>query len=141
MIRRVVVLPVLVAVACFVCAVPVAHGKDVRFVAYDVIVDPGTDTLGAYQIDVRAEGDAQLVGVENGVAPFDKAPHYDRQALRRGHVIVAAFVKTPSKPGAIRVARLHFQESGTVSFKVKTVAGAKSGGERIALKVRLVPVK
>jgi len=131
----------LLALAALALAVPAVEGQDVRFRAYDLVVDPGAHALGAYQVDVRARGAATLAGVENGVAPFDAAPHYDPEALRGGRVVVAAFTKEEAPPGALRVARLHFRESGDVSFAVAVVAGAKAGGERIALEARLVPIR
>jgi hypothetical protein len=103
-----------------------------RFTTVDIIVDAGTDSLAAYQIEIIADGDAKIVGVEGGDdAAFNAPPAYDPAALQRGRIIVAAFSTRTSLPsGRIRVAVLHMREAGTVTYHARLMAAARADGSR-----------
>ncbi|MEZ6234278.1 MAG: hypothetical protein R3B68_08815 [Phycisphaerales bacterium] len=58
----------------------------IRFVAFDVLIDPRGLALAAYQVEIvgGAGGDgaaATLVGVEGGDGAYAAAPYYDPEAL------------------------------------------------------------
>ena len=127
------VLLALIAAALF------ASQEQIRFVAIDVFADPGEKPLGAWQIEVVS--DAKLVGVERGDAPIDqKAPYYDPMALQGGRVVIAAFTTKDDPPaGRIRVARLHFQETGAAKYSSKLITAASPGVGRIEVKIELIP--
>ena len=113
-----------------------------RFVAFDVFANPGQATVAAWQIEVTCDAEkSKLVGVEMGEAPFNlKAPYYDPMALQGGRIVIAAFTLDQNPPaGRIRVARLHFMETKDTQYVSKLVTAASPDGERIDLKIELVP--
>ncbi len=118
-----------------------AQEPEVRFVAYDVVVDTGGRALAAYQFEVSCDDEkGKIVGVEGGVGPhFAPAPYYDPAALRGGRIVVAAFTTEPDAPsGKVRVARLHMQETGRVHYASNLVAAAQPGGARFDAKIEIV---
>ena len=113
----------------------------VRFTTYDVFVDAGAKRLGAYQIEIICNSaQSTIVGVESGVAPFDEsAPYYDPAALRKGRIILAAFTTQKVPPaGRIRVARVHFQETGLGEYSSKLILAASPEADRIRATATLV---
>ena len=133
--RRALVLLLLLGLATF--------GQDeVRFRAIDVFVDAGDAALGAWQVEIKGGAGALIVGVEGGDGVFGKPPYYDPAALQGGRIVLASFTTAQGlKPGRIRVARLHMQETGAVEYTVKPVAGAAEGGKRIPIRVQLGRVR
>ena len=116
--------------------------EQVRFVALDVFADPGGKPLAAWQIEVVCDATkSRIVGVESGQAPFDlKAPHFDPKALQGGRIVIAAFTTDKNPPsGRVRVARLHFQETGATDYASKLITAASPGAGRIDVKIELVP--
>jgi len=109
-----------------------------RFTTVEIIVDAGTDALAAYQVEIVATGDAtgnaKIIGVEGGdQSAFNAAPHYDPAALRGGRIILAAFSTGTNLPsGPIRVAVLHMQEVGTITYHARLLAAARADGSRFA---------
>lgn len=115
--------------------------EEVRFAAVDVYMNSGDRPLAAYQIEIVGESkNAKIVGVEGGEATAFKAPpYYDPAALKGGRIIIAAFTLTETPPtGRIRVARIHFQETGDVDYVPKLIAAAGPGSDRIEAKIELV---
>ena len=113
----------------------------VRFTTYDVFVDTGAERLGAYQVEIICDtAQSTIVGVESGVAPFDEsAPYYDPAALKKGRIILAAFTSDKRPPaGRIRVARVHFQETGLGEYSSKLILAASPGADRIQATITLV---
>jgi len=71
----------------------------VRFAPLHIYLDCGSQSLGAYQFELKAaSGRVKIVGVEGGQHPaFAEAPYYDPAALANDRIIVAAFsTVTPS---------------------------------------------
>ena len=114
---------------------------EVRFTTYDVFIDAGAQRLGAYQIEIFCDPDhSTIVGVESGVAPFDEdAPYYDAAAFKKGRIILAAFTHDKLSPaGRVRVARVHFQETGLGEYSSKLILAASPGADRIQATTTLV---
>ena len=118
-----------------------------RFVAYDLIIDPGDQDLAAYQVEIAvAPGAAPfaLVGVEGAAdGPYASPPFYDPEALHADafdRVILAAFVAEGSPPrDASRVARLHLRVEGDAEpeFVIRLIAAGADERTRIEPAVRL----
>ena len=107
------------------------------FTAFDVFVDSGDKTLGAWQFEWLVRGGAaRIVGVEGGEhAAFAKAPHYDAAALQGGRILVAAFSTDRELPhGRTRVARVHLMiAAGAVpEFAVQLQASADGEGAALS---------
>ena len=116
--------------------------EQIRFVAFDVFVDPGGKPLAAWQIEVVCEsGKSLIVGVESGEAPFNvKPPYYDPRALQGGRIVIAAFTMDKTPPSKrIRVARLHFQETGDAKYVSRLITAASTDGGRIDVTLELIP--
>lgn len=111
------------------------------FEAIDVVVDAGAEQLGAYQVEVRANG-ATLVGVEGGEGAYAAAPYYDPAALHGGggggageRIVLAAFSTAGQLPsGRVRVARLHVQTDGQATYRATVMAAGAAEGQRIEAK-------
>lgn len=116
-------------------------GETARFTTVDIIIDAGTDALAAYQIEIIADGDAQIIGVEGGDHPaFNPPPNYDRAALHGERIILAAFSTSTDLPTSrIRVAILHMRESGTVTYRTRLLAAARADGTRFTPVVSTIP--
>lgn len=111
-------------------------GSAVRFTWVDLWIDAGEHELAAWQLDLALErAGAVLVGVEGGAHPAYAEPaHYDPEALRASErVILAALAQTDAPPsGRTRVARLHYQVSGSEQLALealRVVAGDARGNE------------
>ena len=110
------------------------------FAAYDVFVDSGDKSLGAWQFEwLVPGGGARIVGVEGGEHPaFAKAPHYDPRALQGGRILVAAYSTDRELPrGRSRVARVHLMidAGATPEFAVQLQACAEGDGAALAATV------
>lgn len=108
-----------------------------RFVAVDVYADAGAKGLAAWQIELDCDPSrAKIVGVE-GVG--EKPPYYDPAALQGGRIILAAFTTEIQAPaGRVLIARVHLQETADTDYRVKVMAAAATGGERIEPTIDLV---
>ena len=116
--------------------------EPVKFIALDVFVDPGGKPLVAWQIEIVCDvNQSKIVGVESGEVPFNlKAPHYDPRAFQGGRIVIAAFTTEKNPPsGRIRVARLHFLETGSADYASKLITAASPGAGGIDVKIELVP--
>ena len=115
--------------------------QDVRFVAIDVFIDTNGQPLAAYQLELTATKGALIVGVEGGAsAAFKHAPYYDPAALKGGRIIIAAFTTDENPPkGRVRIARVHFQESGATKYTARPITAAAPGAERIDVTIDVVP--
>jgi hypothetical protein len=105
------------------------------FAAYDVFVDSGDKSLGAWQFEwlVRGGG-ARIVGLEGGDAAFAKAPHYDPAALQGGRILVAAYATDRELPrGKSRVARVHLMIDAGAKPEFAVQLQACAGGDGAAL--------
>ena len=106
------------------------------FAAFDVFVDSGNKTLGAWQFEwlVRGGG-ARIVGVEGGEhAAFAAAPHYDPAALQGGRILIAAYSTAKELPrGRTRVARVHLRIDAGPSPEFAVQLQASADGEGAAL--------
>ncbi len=124
----------------------VLFGQDDRFVAIDVYVDAGESGLAAWQVEVDAGEGASIVGVEGGEdGPYAEPAYYDPAALKEGgRIVLAAFTTEANPPsGRVRVARLHFHETGAapVTYRAEAVVAAAPGGKKIPIEVELVPLE
>lgn len=112
----------------------VAGSEDpLRFVTYELFVDPNGAPLAAWQVRFEdPTGAAKLVGVEGGEdASFRDAPFYDPQALQGGAVVLAAFDPEGAGHSAeTLVARVHFAITADQdpSFNVTTEVVASPDG-------------
>lgn len=86
-----------------------------RFVTYELFVDPAGESLAAWQVRFEdPTGATKLVGVEGGNdASFGDAPFYDPKALQGGAVVLAAFDAAGAGPRTeTLVARVHVAITG-----------------------------
>ena len=118
--------------------------QPIEFATIDVVVDPGDETLAAYQVEIEAVAAAiMIVGIEGGEHPeFAAPPYYDPAAMRHERVIIAAFstaARDALPRGASRVATIHVQITGgeTPRFEATLTAAAAAGGREIDAKVHL----
>ncbi|MCF7955380.1 MAG: hypothetical protein K9M75_06230 [Phycisphaerae bacterium] len=110
-----------------------ARGEEsVFFVPVGVYVDSGDNSLGVYQVEIKAlKGDVKIVGVEGGEhAAFKKPPYYDPAALMKGRIILAKFSTQDDLPvGRTRVATLHMQVSGDVLPEYQVIVNVVGDGD------------
>ncbi len=116
----------------------------VRFTTVDVVLDSGTASLAAWQIEVEDPARrAKVVGIEGGAhAAFREPARYDPRALATGRIVLAAFTLDDDVPvGATRVATLHLEVSGEepVHLTCEVQAAADPTGREIAPQVEIVP--
>jgi hypothetical protein len=144
--RRRLVNALLSAVLLFVPAAAMAADADdgpIRFRPVHVYVDPAGTPLAAYQIEIVADGNAMIVGVEGGDHPaFFAPPYYDPAALTGGRIIIAAFDTGSDLPSErTRVATLHMREVGTVepTYRARLEVAGNPDGESVEAAVDLVP--
>jgi hypothetical protein len=108
-----------------------------RFETIDINIDSGATPLAAYQLEIRATGDARLVGIEGGAhSAFAEPPFYNPRALPEGQlnqrIIIAAFSTDQALPrGNTRVARLHLQVRGEAQYTLHVQAAGAEDGRRI----------
>ncbi|HWE95211.1 MAG TPA: hypothetical protein VG269_14690 [Tepidisphaeraceae bacterium] len=125
---------------------PASAPERVSFVPLHVFIDPGGKPLAAYQIEIVATaGDATLVGIEGGDDPaYSDAPYYDKRAMRKQRIIIAAFNTGSALPTApTRVATLMFRVAGTAEphYAATLQVAASSDGKPIPATVTLSPTK
>lgn len=118
--------------------------EGVRFRALDVVLDAGSRSLAAYQVEISASSpEARVVGVEGGeTESYRKAPYYDPAALEGGRIVLGAFTVAADPPrGRTRVARIHVMEPSGAEpeYAARVVAAAAPGGEKIEAKLELIP--
>jgi len=96
--------------------------------------------LAAYQLELTADGDASLVGVESGEHPaFAEAPYYDPKALGGGRIIIAAMNTGDDLPsGRTRICRLHFRTAGNVKYNAALITAAGPDGNPIEAQLHIV---
>ena len=131
-----VLLASLLALAC-VSAVPVtAPITGPSFRTFRVLVDPHGKPLAAWQVEVVAEGDVKLVGVEKGAATgFSDPPYYDPAAMAGGRIVIGAYSLEKDLPaGRTHVATLHVRVGGPedVKCKVRVMTAGAGDGSPIA---------
>lgn len=118
----------------------------VRFAFVDLYADSLGKGLAAYQVEIVCDPSrSTIVGVEGGeTRHYAEPPHYDPAALHNpggGRIILAAFTTADAPPaGRVRVARLHFQETGAGApqYSARWMASAAPGGERIEAKIEVI---
>ncbi len=141
------------AAKCFVCLAllvsvvggePLAKGDSntavdvdaVYFVPVAVFVDSGDNSLGVYQVEIKAiVGDAKIVGVEGGEhKAFKEPPYYDTAALMQSRIILAKFCTQNDLPtGRTKIATLHMQVTGDIIPEYEVIVNVigNSDGEAI----------
>ncbi len=138
-------LAILLLLAVLLPAFPAAAGGETRFRTFALIVDPGEESLAAWQVELTYDPDTlRIVGVEGGPFPWGESPYYDPKGLDAGRMVLASYTLEPQPPaGATRVARVHVQETQRKRnpLQANLVAAADADGRRIGATVRLVPEK
>jgi hypothetical protein len=119
----------------------VAEGA-VRFEAVDVFLDSGSESLAAWQVELRStDEDVEIVGIEGGEHPaFAEPPYYDPRAMNQRRVILAALDTGSDLPiGRSRVARIHVQVKGPGSrvWHSEVTTSANAEGQRIPASLTL----
>ena len=110
---------------------------EIRFVIVDVLIDPGSESLAAYQLEIAAPAGTKFVGIEGGEHPeFRKAPYYDPKAMQSERLIVAAFSVAPDAKlprERTRILTLHLQtaSSDTAKLEPQLKLAAKPNGQKI----------
>jgi hypothetical protein len=115
----------------------------IRFRPVHVYVDPAGTPLAAYQIEIVADGNAKIVGVEGGAhGAFAEPPYYDPAALAGERVIIAAFDTGGDLPSQrTRVATLHVREAGPIepTYDATLQIAGGADGRPIDASLELVP--
>ncbi|MEM7249524.1 MAG: hypothetical protein AAF533_29720, partial [Acidobacteriota bacterium] len=115
----------------------------VHFVAHDVVLASGSQTLAAWQVEVVLDASTLIVGVEGGEAGAFRDPAaHDPAALQGGRIVLAAFSTSDDvRSGSQRVATLHVQESGSTTSPpvIRVVAAASTDGRSLQPTARLLP--
>jgi len=109
-----------------------------RFATIAVCIDSGSESLAAWQIELsHVGGEAEIVGIEGGVEPFEGPPYYDEAAFRSGRVVLAAFsTERNLRPGVHRVATVHAMETGnTIEYSLILKAAGNETGSRVVARV------
>ena len=109
-----------------------------RFEAIHIDIDSGDVPLAAYQFELSAkQGEMKIVGIENGEHPaYPNPPYYDRQAVNNGQadrIIIADFATAQADQlptGKTRVATIHLQTRGEVTFELVLQAAADPQGQK-----------
>ena len=119
---------------------PPDTGNPTRFESWDVFLDTGSESLGAYQFEWKVvSGTARIVGIEGGEhTAFNPAPYYDEAALQQNRIVVGAWSTATELPrGRTRVARVHLQITGGAEpvFDVQLEACATADGSEIEARV------
>ncbi len=114
---------------------------EVRFVPLEIMIDSGHETLAAWQFELTIkQGNATIVGIENGEHPaFGQPPYYDPAALyRENRIIVAAFSTGNNLPtGKTRVATVHLRIKGDIEpiYQIDLQTAADQEGNEIEPKI------
>jgi len=117
--------------------------ENVRFRRFDILIDPKGAPLAAYQVElIREAGDGVIAGIEGGdAAPFGEPPDYDREAMSRDRIILAAYTTDAQVPTSrVRVAGLVVRERGpaAVRFRARLVVAGTPEGKAIRADVVIV---
>jgi len=134
--------PVIVTLILMLAAAAQGQLDDWTFAWVDVYVDSGAHKLAAYQLEVKdVTGSVKIVGIGGGEhAAFRKEPYYDKAAMSRDHVILAAFSTGEDLPtGRTRVARVMVSYRGDVrpTYAFKLTTAATVGGAKITATVSI----
>ena len=133
----------LVALAPGFAAALTPEEGPIRFRPVHVYIDPAGTPLAAYQIEIVADGNARIVGVEGGEHPaFAEPPAYDPAALAGGRIIIAAFDLGDDLPTErTRVATIHMREAGPLdpTYSATLQAVGDPDGQPIDATVVLEP--
>ncbi len=120
-----------------------ATQPNVRFAAFDVLIDSGKTPLAAYQVKiVAASGDVTLVGIEGSDQPaFATAPYYDKHAILNKQIIIAGYSLAGSLPtGKTRVATLMVQigSSTKPDWRISLQVAGGADGKQIPATASIV---
>ena len=112
----------------------------VRFAPLHIYLDSGNNNLAAYQFELKAAaGQIKIVGVEGGRhEAFKEAPYYDRAALAKDRIIIAAFSTGSDLPkGRTRIATIHLQIIGDAGpqYELKLIVAADADGKEIPAEI------
>jgi len=108
----------------------------VRFAPLHIYIDSGNNSLAAYQFELKATaGQIKIVGVEGGRhEAFKEAPYYDKAALAKDRIIIAAFSTGSDLPkGRTRIATIHLQIAGETEpeYELKLAVAGDADGKEI----------
>lgn len=111
-----------------------------RFRALDLVLDADV-AVAAWQVEIVAVGgEARVVGVEGGEAPFTAPPTYDPAALQLSRLVLLAFdIHAALPPGRHRVATIHVREAGATRYALRLVAAGDAAGARVSVTPSLEP--
>ncbi len=126
-----------IALGICACDTDFENSGPERFIALDIYIDPGEETLSAWQLEFSSPT-TTIVGIEGGAAPFEEPPSYDPKALQAtGKIILAAFTTKAQTAGRVHVARVHALERGPklVHYATTNVTAARPDGTRIEVNV------
>jgi hypothetical protein len=121
----------------------------VRFAPLHVYLDSGSNSLAAFQFELKVTAGqhrkasltgVKIVGVEGGShEAFSKTPpYYDPAALANDRIVIAAFSTQRDLPkGKTRIATLHLQILGDAEpeYELKLTVAADADGEKIPAKI------
>lgn len=132
---------------CCAFATPQSARQDVRFAAFDVLIDAGATPLAAWQVELTDPSDrATIVGVEGGdptaARAYAEPPYYDPRALSQGRIVLGAFSTGDTLPtGRVRVARVHVRVLGPepLDWDARLVVAGAPDGRSLAAVLELVP--
>ena len=145
--RRAACCMLLLACALVIASCGEARAAETQFRQVQLIVDSGSQTLGAYQIVLSGDPKTvAIVGIEGGAPKqFAGLPAYDRRGLERGKVRLAAFSLDERGPkGKVCVARLHLalmKPNAIEAVKLTPEVVATPQGEKLPATARLVLVE
>ena len=131
-------LMIVLALCVMIPAPSAQEDSEPRFTTTAVCVDSGAESLAAWQIELSPiGGEAEIVGIEGGVEPFDDPPYYDEAAFRSGRVVLAAFSTDKNlRSGVQHVATVHAMETGNeVKYFLILKAAGNEAGSRIVAQV------
>jgi len=112
----------------------------VRFAPLHIYLDSGSRSLAAYQFELKAAaGQIKIVGVEGGLhEAFKEAPYYDKAALAKERIIIAAFSTGSDLPKSqTRIATIHLQIVGDSEpqYELKLAVAADADGKEIPAEI------
>jgi hypothetical protein len=112
----------------------------VRFAPLHIYLDSGNSSLAAYQFELKATtGQIKIVGVEGGRhEAFKEAPYYDKAALAKDRIIIAAFSTGSNLPkDRTRIATIHLQIIGDAEpqYELKLIVAADADGKEIPAEI------
>jgi len=107
----------------------------VRFAPLHIYLET-CNLLAAYQFELKATaGQIKIVGVEGGEHDaFKEAPYYDKAALMKERIIIAAFSTGRDLPtDRTRIATIHLQIIGDAEpeYELKLIVAADADGKEL----------